>query len=77
MPLSVEIEGDEAYVVSMLNATHYWPNPQGDSTQTLVGYYENWLRRTDDGWKIYKIVQHVDWSEGNWYVFEKAAGISE
>ncbi|MEM9013423.1 MAG: nuclear transport factor 2 family protein [Pseudomonadota bacterium] len=77
MPLSIEIDGDEAYVRSLLNASHHLPNDRGVSVQTMVGYYENWLVRTEDGWKIHKMVQHITWNEGNWYVFEKAAGLSE
>lgn len=77
IPLSIQIKGDEAYVISLLRAKHYQPNEKGDPTQTMFGYYENWLKRTDEGWKIYKVVQHIDWNEGNYYVFEKAAGLSE
>ncbi|MDJ0740436.1 MAG: nuclear transport factor 2 family protein [Gammaproteobacteria bacterium] len=77
MPLSIRIDGDEAYVRSLLHAQHYLPNDKGVPVQTMVGHYDNWLVRTDDGWKIRKIVQHISWNEGNWYVFEKAAGISD
>ncbi len=77
MPLIIRIEGDEAYVRSLLNASHHLPNARGGSVQTMVGYYDNWLVRTQDGWKIRKMVQHITWNEGNWYVFEKAAGLSE
>ncbi len=77
MPLIFKIDGDSAYVRSMLNATHHLPNSYGQSLQTMVGYYDNWLVRTDRGWKISKMVQHITWNEGNWYVFEKAAGISD
>ena len=45
--------------------------------QRMIGYYENWLVRTQQGWKINKMVQHISWNEGNWYIFEKAAGISK
>jgi hypothetical protein len=76
-PLRMEITGDEAYVVSLLHAQHYLPNPKGEPVQRMVGWYENWLVRTPQGWKFRKIVQHVDWNEGNWWIFEKAAGISE
>ena len=77
MPLAIEIDGDDAYVRSMLHAQHYLPNNRGGAVQTMVGYYDNWLVRTDDGWKIRRMVQHIAWNEGNWYVFERAAGISE
>ncbi|MEL7110824.1 MAG: nuclear transport factor 2 family protein [Pseudomonadota bacterium] len=77
MPLTVEIDGDEAYVRSMLHAQHHLPNAKGGPVQTMVGYYDNWLVRTSDGWKIQKIVQTITWNEGNWYIIEKAAGIVE
>ncbi|MEM8813044.1 MAG: nuclear transport factor 2 family protein [Pseudomonadota bacterium] len=77
MPLSIEINGDEAYVRSLLHAQHHLPNTVGGDVQTMVGYYDNWLVRTEDGWKIRKIVQHITWNEGNWYVFLKAAGLTD
>ena len=77
MPLTIEIDGDDAYVRSMLHAQHYLPNDRGGAVQTMVGYYDNWLVRTDDGWRIRRMVQHITWNEGNWHVFERAAGISE
>ena len=77
MPLIIKIDRDSAYVRSMLNATHHLPNSYGQSLQTMVGYYDNWLVRTEEGWKITKMVQHITWNEGNWYVFEKAAGLSD
>ncbi|MEL7397760.1 MAG: nuclear transport factor 2 family protein [Pseudomonadota bacterium] len=77
MPLTIEIDGDTAYVRSMLHAQHHLPNSRGGSVQTMVGYYDNWLVRTGEGWKINKMIQYITWNEGNWFVFEKAAGISE
>lgn len=77
MPLVIEIDGDEAYVRSLLNASHHLPNTRGGSVQTMVGHYDNWLVRTDEGWKIRRMVQHITWNEGNWYVFERAAGLGE
>lgn len=77
MPLVIQIDGDTAYVRSMLNASHHLPNSYGGSVQTMVGYYDNWLVRTDEGWKIRKMIQHITWNEGNWYVFERAAGLSQ
>lgn len=77
MPLIIQIDGDTAYVRSLLNANHHLPNDKGSAVQTMVGHYDNWLVRTEDGWKITKMVQHITWNEGNWYVFEKAAGLSQ
>ncbi len=74
MPLTIEIGSDEAYVRSMPHAQHYLPNDQCDAVQVMGGSYNNWLIRTSEGWKIRKMLQHITWNEGNWYVFEKAEG---
>lgn len=76
-PQIIRIDGDEGYVRSLLHAQHFLPNKLGHPVQTMIGYYDNYLRRTEEGWKIYKVVQTISWNEGNWYVFEKAAGVSE
>ncbi|WP_299621778.1 nuclear transport factor 2 family protein [uncultured Tateyamaria sp.] len=77
MPLTIQIDGDTAYVRSMLHARHHLPNSKGGPVQKMVGHYDNWLIRTDEGWKIAKMVQTITWNEGNWYIIEKAAGLSE
>ncbi|MFQ6548564.1 hypothetical protein AADZ90_011440 [Aestuariibius sp. 2305UL40-4] len=61
----------------MLHAQHYLPNARGGPVQTMIGYYDNWLVRTETGWKITKMVQTITWNEGSWYIVEKAAGLSE
>ncbi|MEM7547954.1 MAG: nuclear transport factor 2 family protein, partial [Pseudomonadota bacterium] len=77
MPLIIEIDGDTAYVRSMLHAQHHMPNAKGGPVQTMIGYYDNWLVRSDEGWKITKMVQTITWNEGNWYIVERAAGLSK
>ncbi len=77
MPLIIEIDGDTAYVRVMLHAQYHLPNVRGGPVQTMIGYYDNWLVRTEMGWKITKMVQTITWNEGNWYIVEKAAGLSE
>ena len=47
------------------------PNVRDGAVQIMVGYHDNWLIRTDEGWKIRKMVQHITWNEGNWYVITK------
>ncbi|GAB5480648.1 MAG: hypothetical protein Pars92KO_04050 [Parasphingorhabdus sp.] len=77
MPLVTKVDGDKAYVRSMLHAQHHLPNDKGAAVQTMIGYYDNWLVRTKTGWKIEKMIQTISWNEGNWYIFERAAGISK
>jgi hypothetical protein len=71
---SVTVSGDEAEARSLLHAQHYLPNPKGGPVQRMIGWYDNWLTRTPQGWRIRKMVQHIDWNEGNWWIFDKAAG---
>ncbi len=75
MPLKIKFYGDTAYARSMLHAQHFLPNEKGGNVQRMIGYYDNYFTRTADGWKINKMIQYIDWNEGNWYIFEKAAGI--
>lgn len=54
MPLTIQIDGDTAYVRPILNASHHLRNDRGDNVQTMVGYYDNWLVWTENAWKINK-----------------------
>ncbi|WP_299401837.1 nuclear transport factor 2 family protein [uncultured Roseobacter sp.] len=38
MPLTITVEGDSAYVLSMLHAQHHLPNARGGPVQTMIGY---------------------------------------
>ena len=77
MPLSIEIKGDTATAKTMLHAQHYLPNLKGEAVQKMIGSYDMSFVRTAEGWKITKMVQHITWNEGNWYVFLKAAGLAK
>lgn len=72
-PLKIVIDGDAATCVSLLHAQHHLPDAKGGAVQRMIGYYENTLNRTPDGWKIARMVQHIRWNEGNWHIFEMAA----
>ncbi len=51
-PLTIDIEGDRAYVTASLHARHF--NEDGDPAKNtlLFGQYEYWLVRTETGWRI-------------------------
>ena len=48
----VRIDGDHALAFSLIYATHYLPNEQGEDFWVFVGNYEHELARTPEGWKI-------------------------
>jgi hypothetical protein len=77
MPLSIVLDGDRAEVVMMLHAQHYLTAARGAPVQRMIGTYDAVLERGPGGWKIVRLVQHIDWDEGNWHVFERAAGLSD
>ena len=68
----ITVDGDKALCVAYLQAQHYLPNEQGDSTQTIGGYYTNHFIRTPHGWKIKSCKLTMTWSKGNWGIFELA-----
>lgn len=74
MQLAEAVRGNDAFARTLLHAQHYLPNAQGEPVQRMVGSYDVWFARTEDGWRIRKMVQSITWNEGNWYVFMKAAG---
>ena len=68
----ITLDGDSAICVSYMQAQHYLPNDEGDSSLTLGGYYTNSLVRTKDGWRIRRCHLKVTWTTGNRQIFELA-----
>jgi len=64
-----EIRGDAATCVSSMQAEHFVTPGPGDPADadrwTIGGYYTNELVRTQEGWKLRKIMLQVTWSRGN------------
>jgi hypothetical protein len=69
----ITVDGDQALCVAYVQAQHYLPNDQGDSTQTMGGYYTNRLVRTAQGWKIRACQLTLTWTTGNWHIFTLAS----
>jgi hypothetical protein len=68
----ITVNGDEATCVAYVQAQHYLPNDQGDSMQTMGGYYTNRFVRTPQGWKIGSCKLTLTWNIGNWHIFTLA-----
>ena len=58
MQFTIEIDGDEARASSRVMAWHWFHREDGDEhSQTdllAIGGYQDRLRRTPDGWRIYE-----------------------
>lgn len=59
-----EDDPDRALCYSYMYAQHY-SNAAPGETYVMHGSYDNFLVRTEEGWKITKVVQHVSWVDGN------------
>lgn len=67
----VAVTGDEATLVSTLNATHYLGEEHEERLQREVGYYEYRLARTREGWRINRMLMTILWVEGNTEAFRQ------
>jgi hypothetical protein len=61
-PYQVEIEGDQAKVLSYLTSYQVF-REQPDAAVVLVARYHDELTRTPAGWKIHRRVMEVLWGE--------------
>ncbi|MEY9835794.1 nuclear transport factor 2 family protein [Streptacidiphilus sp. EB103A] len=60
-----EDDPDRAVCRSYMYAQHHLEGAEGGDFFLMRGSYTNHMRRTADGWRIEKLVQHLSWSEGN------------
>ena len=60
-------DGDPDRVVchSYMYAQHYIKDAEGGDFYLMRGSYTNHMLRTDAGWKIERLIQHISWLEGN------------
>ncbi|MBI1180151.1 MAG: hypothetical protein GC201_06300 [Alphaproteobacteria bacterium] len=68
-----EIAGDRATVIAAMQAEHFRPNREGDSSVTLGGDYVFRLARTPAGWKITGFRLDARWHRGNLALYDLAA----
>jgi hypothetical protein len=66
----VDVEDDIAECTAYFQAHHYYPDACGDSHWTLGGHYHFDCVRTDDGWRIERLVMTALWASGNQYLLE-------
>jgi 3-phenylpropionate/cinnamic acid dioxygenase small subunit len=58
----VEVDGDDAKAL-VYHTSHQVFEDDPDTAKVLVGRYHNELRRTQEGWKISKLVLELLWGE--------------
>jgi len=56
---------DKAICYSYLYAQHYKKDAPGGDFYLMRGSYDNHVVRTQHGWRIARLVQHISWVEGN------------
>jgi hypothetical protein len=60
-----ENDPDTAVCHSYMYAQHYLEGSEGGDFFLFRGSYTNHMRRTPDGWRIERLIQHAGWSDGN------------
>lgn len=65
-------DDDHATCVAYVQASHHNPNNNGDSNQTVHGYYTNRFERTPNGWRIARLKLTALWMTGNFGIFQTA-----
>ena len=70
-------DDDRAICYSYMYAQHYLEGSEGGDFFLLRGSYTNHMRRTSDGWRIERLIQHASWSDGNQNALTEATARSE
>lgn len=65
---------DKAVCYSYMYAQHYMEGAPGGDFYLMRGSYDNHMVRTEDGWKIQSLTQHIFWLEGNANAVQEVAG---
>lgn len=62
---NVEIDGDRAFALVYMTARHWKSTDVGTSMNSQYGWYDVWLQRDGDDWKINRLKHDFQWVEGN------------
>jgi hypothetical protein len=60
-----ESDPDKALCTSYMYAQHYKKGAPSGEFYLMRGSYDNHMVRTEGGWKITSLTQHISWLEGN------------
>ena len=67
------IDGDRARLIAHMRAEHWLEVASGPSPRyTMLGFYDDKLVRTSDGWNIAEMQLNVTRTEGPRFVMEEA-----
>jgi hypothetical protein len=60
-----DADSDRAICRSYMYAQHLLDGSEGGDVYLARGAYTSHMRRTSDGWRIERLIQHLSWQEGN------------
>lgn len=66
----ITFDGERAHAKVYFTARHWKATDHGDSANTQYGWYDYWLVRTTDGWKIQRFKHDFQWVDGNGGLFD-------
>jgi 3-phenylpropionate/cinnamic acid dioxygenase small subunit len=70
--IDITIDGDRGVLRAQMTARHVLEMDGATEAQTVGGYYEHDVVRTEAGWRISKLRLVIMWEEGDRALFERA-----
>lgn len=67
---NVNLEGDRAFALVYMTARHWKATDVGTNMNTQYGWYDVWLERDGEDWKISRLKHDYQWVEGNGALLE-------
>jgi len=68
----ITLAGDRAHAKVYFTARHWKATDYGDSSNTQYGWYDFWLSKVGEEWKIHRFKHDFQWVEGNGGLFDLA-----
>ena len=60
----IAVDGETATAKSAVRAMHRKKPEHGGDTYNMIGWYDDKLVKTADGWRIKERILNIDWEEG-------------
>jgi hypothetical protein len=61
----ITIDGNKAHALVYMTARHWKASDLGSSDYNQYGWYDVWMTRSGDSWRIYRIKHDFQWVSGN------------
>ncbi|KRB86511.1 hypothetical protein ASE00_07370 [Sphingomonas sp. Root710] len=66
----ITLDGQRAHAKVYFTARHWKATDHGESSNTQYGWYDFWLTKAGEDWKIHRIKHDFQWVDGNGALFD-------